>query len=124
LHLSSELAFRWDLRAAERGHVDAQVNMGVLYDHGEGVEVDYAAAAWLKKAAGRGDRVAQLKLGAHLVRWGRLKRLETRVESVWFQRFDMSAVMLWFQFPVAALQVGTGQGHPADVRMREERARR
>jgi TPR repeat protein len=33
------LAFRWGLRAAERGHVDAQFNTGVFYENGEGVEV-------------------------------------------------------------------------------------
>ena len=39
LHQSPELAFRWGLRAAERGHVDAQFNTGVFYENGEGVEV-------------------------------------------------------------------------------------
>ena len=45
MHQSPELAFRWGLRAAERGHVDAQFNTGVFYENGEGVEVDHAAAA-------------------------------------------------------------------------------
>ena len=45
---------------AEVGHVDAQFNMGLLYDNGAGVSRDLAqAAAWYRRAAEAGDRTAQ-----------------------------------------------------------------
>lgn len=49
---------------AESGHVDAQFNMGLLYDNGVGVERDLARAAeWYRRAAEAGDRTAQSYLG-------------------------------------------------------------
>ena len=32
----------WTLAAAEQGHVKAQHNLGLLYEHGHGVEADMA----------------------------------------------------------------------------------
>jgi len=64
LFQSPELAFRWELRAADGGHLEAQSLVGWAYDGGEGVAVDYAAAAmWFEKAAERGNRLAQFNLG-------------------------------------------------------------
>ena len=41
---------------ADQGDAGAQVNLGVMYDHGKGVPQDYAqAAAWYRKAADQGD---------------------------------------------------------------------
>jgi TPR repeat protein len=52
LFMSLELAFRWELQAAERGHIEAQYNMGICCLKGVGVTVDYeAAATWFAKAA-------------------------------------------------------------------------
>jgi TPR repeat protein len=49
---------------AEQGYVDAQVNLGFMYDKGEGVAQDDAqAAAWFRKAADQGDAKAQFNLG-------------------------------------------------------------
>jgi TPR repeat protein len=50
-------------RAASRGHVDAQVCLGVLLVRGEGVRCDPAAAArWFARAAEHGDGPAQRRL--------------------------------------------------------------
>ncbi len=45
---------------ADAGHVDAQFNIGLLYDNGAGVDRDPALAAeWYRRAAQAGDAVAQ-----------------------------------------------------------------
>jgi TPR repeat protein len=54
------------LRAlAEGGDAEAQINMGVLYDRGQGVPKDSGeAAAWYRKAAEQGDALGQHNLGS------------------------------------------------------------
>lgn len=48
---------------AERGHRDAQFNLGLLYENGFGVAVDAAQAArWYRRAAEQDDRTAQAYL--------------------------------------------------------------
>ena len=43
---------KWFRKAADRGLVDAQFNLGVIYDAGEGVTQDYAEAAkWYRRFA-------------------------------------------------------------------------
>jgi tetratricopeptide (TPR) repeat protein len=47
-------------KAAERGHADAQFNLGLCYDSGQGVSQDYSEAVkWYRKAAEQGDADAQ-----------------------------------------------------------------
>ena len=49
---------------ADKGEVDAQYNLGVMYDKGQGVTRDYAVAvSWFRKAADQGFAAAQLSLG-------------------------------------------------------------
>ena len=51
-------------KAAERGHVPAQRDLGSMYDFGKGVKLDYLEAAlWYRKAANAGDSGAQSALG-------------------------------------------------------------
>ena len=51
-------------KAAEQGHVDAQYNLGFLYDIGEGVpEDDSEAERWYRKSAEQGYVLAQYNLG-------------------------------------------------------------
>jgi len=87
LHQSLELAFRWELRAAEGGHLDAQVNAACAYIEGAGVAVDDAAGvAWLEKVAEGGDRDAQYNLGVALAvgRNGTPQNYE--LAAKWYQR--------------------------------------
>ena len=57
-------AFSEWLPLAELGDVEAQYNLGVLYDEGAGVEQDLAVAAnWYRKAAEQGFIDAQTNLG-------------------------------------------------------------
>jgi TPR repeat protein len=49
---------------AERGDVDAAYNLGVCYEEGRGVPVDYEAAfGWYAEAAAGGDADALFALG-------------------------------------------------------------
>lgn len=52
------------LKAATKGDVKAQSDLGVLYHHGDGVFQNYKKAVkWYKKAAEQGDKIAQSALG-------------------------------------------------------------
>src|SRR4051812_47632131 len=57
-------AFRLWLPLAEKGHSNAQNNLGVLYERGRGVPRDDATAvAWYRRAADQGNGAAQNNLG-------------------------------------------------------------
>ena len=54
----------WWTKAAEQGHVDAQFNVGLVYNRGEGVPKDAAKAVeWWIKAAEQGHASAQYNVG-------------------------------------------------------------
>jgi TPR repeat protein len=49
---------------ADEGDVDAQHNLGLMYEQGHGVTQDHAVAvSWFRKAADQGFAAAQLSLG-------------------------------------------------------------
>ncbi|MDC5928278.1 tetratricopeptide repeat protein, partial [Proteus mirabilis] len=49
---------------AKQGDSEAQVNLGVMYALGQGVEKDYAKAKiWYEKSASQGNSLAQHNLG-------------------------------------------------------------
>jgi len=51
-------------KAADQGDAQAQYNLGVMYDKGEGVAQNKTEAAhWYRKAADQGDAQAQYNLG-------------------------------------------------------------
>jgi TPR repeat protein len=59
-----ERAAEWHERAASQGLANAQYQMGLLYEHGEGVpRDDVAAAHWHRRAAEQGEVAAQTNLG-------------------------------------------------------------
>ena len=52
-------------RAAEQGHAEAQYNLGVMYQNGEGVQEDKREAVkWYRKSAEQGFARAQYNLGS------------------------------------------------------------
>ena len=60
-------AAKWFLKAAEAGYIRAMYNTSICYSTGEGVERDHRQARkWLKLAADRGHRKAQLERGLEL----------------------------------------------------------
>ena len=57
-------AYRLILPLAEKGDAEAQNNLGVMYDKGEGVPQDYKEAVkWYRLAAEQGDASSQYNLG-------------------------------------------------------------
>lgn len=52
------------LLLAEQGDAEAQGYLGLIYEHGQGVEMDHSAALkWYQTAAGQGSAWAQTNLG-------------------------------------------------------------
>ena len=57
------MAAQWYRKAADQGDSDAQYNLGVAYDEGEGVPQDHQqAVAWYRKAAAQNHVRAQFNL--------------------------------------------------------------
>ena len=57
-------AVQWSLKAAQQGNIEAQLNVGLAYQNGDGVEGNFVEAAkWLRQAANQGNTVAQANLG-------------------------------------------------------------
>lgn len=58
------IAYRLFKELAEKGTPEAQFNLGVMYDTGQGVLQDYVEAAmWYQRAANQGYAAAQFNLG-------------------------------------------------------------
>ena len=57
-------AVKWYRKAAEQNYAPAQYNLGLCYDHGDGVaENQVEAVKWYRKAAEQNDAEAQYNLG-------------------------------------------------------------
>lgn len=57
-------AVKWFEQAAELGHVEAQINMGLLYQEGVCVAQDLDMAVhWYSKASAQGSGLARIALG-------------------------------------------------------------
>ena len=66
------------------GHVQAQNNLGVAHERGDGVPQDYAAAAnWYRKAAEQGLPLAQRNIG-YLYEKGQGVRQDYTLAHMWF----------------------------------------
>lgn len=77
-----EEAFQLFLKAARAGNARAQLNVGYLYDTGQGVDRSRAQAlAWYRKAVRQGEALAAANIGTLYRDEGRL-RLAVR----WFQK--------------------------------------
>ena len=61
---NSEQAAKWYQLSAEQGYADAQNNLGVMYENGEGVPKNYdEAMKWYRKAAELGNKDAPNNIG-------------------------------------------------------------
>jgi TPR repeat protein len=59
-----EKAAKLLLTQAQQGNADAEFNLGLMYDNGQGVPKEYKEAAeWYRRAAEQGHSAAQLNLG-------------------------------------------------------------
>ena len=98
------------LPLASEGNVGAQINVGLLYNLGFGVERDLAAAAhWYETAAAQGSELAQYNLGMLLVEGGDPSTLEG---LVWLER-SADRGLPQAQFELGSL-ICEGKGVPAD----------
>ena len=70
---------------AEKGHIDAQLNLGFMYDNSQGVPHYIAAAKWYRKAAEQGMPIAQTRLG-DMYRDGRGVPQDDAEAVKWFRR--------------------------------------
>jgi len=71
---------------AEEGNVEAQFNLGLLYENGLGVPQDGATAAlWYRRAAEQNDRMAQAYLG-EMYAQGLLLPSDDAQALRWFRR--------------------------------------
>jgi hypothetical protein len=79
-------AAKWYRKAAEQGHVTAQLNLGILFERGLGVAQDYAEAArWYTKAAEQENADAQYKI-AVLYEQGSGLALDLEKARYWYDR--------------------------------------
>jgi TPR repeat protein len=60
-------AAQYFLKAAQRGHAEAQRNLAIMFKNGQGVaQNDAEAVRWLRKAADQGHTIAQRNLAIML----------------------------------------------------------
>ena len=97
---------------AEQGDAEAQYNLGVIYDRGQGVTQDYAEAVkWYRKAAEQGDARAQGNLGV-MYSTGRGVPQDYAEAAKWFRK---AAEQGWADAQHnLGLMHGNGQGVPED----------
>lgn len=77
-------AHQWNLKAAEAGSVDAQVEAGTAYYLGRGTPKDMGAAAhWYREAAKRGDTGAQYLI-ASMYEQGLGVEKDLRLARYWY----------------------------------------
>jgi hypothetical protein len=98
--------------AAQSGDANAQYNLGVMYEYGQGVPQDYAQAAyWYRKAAEQGDAVAQNCLGL-LYEYGLGVPQDYAQALSWFRKAAAqgdAGAQFWLGF-----MYDSGQGVPQD----------
>ena len=76
--------FKETLQVAEQGNAEAQFNLGLMYDNGQGVRQDYAEAVrWYRQAAEQGHAVAQKNLGVMYYE-GRGVRQDLALAQEWY----------------------------------------
>ena len=85
-------SFRWNKKAALKGHVNAQLNLGYMYGKGEGVKRDDTEAFhWYRKAAESGHPNAQFNLG---VIYAKGRGVSSNIEEarIWYRLADEQGV--------------------------------
>ena len=98
--------------AAEQGDATAQLNLGYMYDIGEGVpENDVEAVRWYRMAAEQGDATAQLNLGNLYANGEGVP--ENYIEAVRWYRMAAEQGDATAQFNLGYMY-DTGEGIPKD----------
>jgi TPR repeat protein len=80
------LAYKEFLAAAKEGHSDSQYNIGLMYEHGIGVDKDdKEALGWYQKSAEQGSTLAQFNLGV-LYENGRGTSVDFTQANEWYRK--------------------------------------
>ncbi|WP_052134284.1 tetratricopeptide repeat protein [Sphingomonas sp. 37zxx] len=120
-HYADALA-RWEALAAA-GNTTAMINLANMYDQGQGVAADPAAAlGWTRMAAERGDPRAEYELAMFYERGVRLARDPVAAEG-WFRR-AAGRDHLDSQFALAVMLItarGAGMGNASPAQAAEGR---
>jgi hypothetical protein len=104
-------AAEWYRKAAEQGHAEAQVRLGLLYKKGTGVQKDLAKALeWFEKAAAQGYIDAQYRVG-EMYYFGEHKNVAKALE--WWQLAAEKGNAAAQN--VLGVLYGTGEGVKKDV---------
>jgi uncharacterized protein len=97
---------------ADRGDADAQYNLGVMYNNGDGVPRDYAEAMkWHRKAADQGNGNAQFHLG-FMYDHGRGMPQSSAEAAKWYRLAANQGIAI-AQFKLG-IMYHDGQGLPRD----------
>jgi len=100
-------------KKAEKGDAEAQFNLGLLYDRGQGVPKDKREALrWYRLAATQGDTFAQNSLGDNY--WEGTGVPKDDKEAVRWWRLAADKGFAPAQHSLGKLLAGGGQGVPAD----------
>jgi hypothetical protein len=100
-------------KQAEKGDAEAQFNLGLLYDRGQGVPKDKSEALrWYRLAATQGDTFAQNSLGDNY--WEGTGVPKDDKEAVRWWRLAADKGFAPAQHSLGKLLAGGGQGVPAD----------
>jgi TPR repeat protein len=95
-----ERAFEYLTKAAELGDMKAHNQLGVMYDRGEGVEMDEGKAVYYwEKAAIIGDPDARHNLGYHEERNGKVDRAVKHFIIAAKLGHIKSMTALWWHYP-------------------------
>ena len=87
-------AAKWFEKAAERGVVDSQFNLGVLFESGQGLPQDMESAlVWYSVAGAQGDQMAAGRVGVLRKTLGedQVTRADTRIAAFTPSRIDEEA---------------------------------
>ena len=85
-----EKARYWFIRAAEHGHIEAQLALADMYFYGELLEQNYTEAIkWYQEAAKRGNAEAQLIIGTLLFD-GKLIEKDMVASYMWLSMVELT----------------------------------
>jgi len=117
-------AVQWFQKAAERGVLDSQFNLGVLYQEGSGVpksEID--AYVWYKVAGAQGDRMAEQRseLIARNLSEGDLDKAVSRAKAFTPARIDEAANGIFRELPWTTPAKAAANNSNSDVKTAQER---
>jgi uncharacterized protein len=116
---------KWYTRAAEQGDSDAQYNLAIMYDEGEGVaQSDRDAIKWYTKAAEQENPLAQFNLAVcyatgqgvpkdyvQAYKWTLLAGINGE---------DITDIISWLQGHMTAAEIAAGQNLANAYRKRKQ----